>query len=170
MTAFGKWSRAGVPRKGWVCVGVEDLGDPSEQCEMCETQDIRYVHLMEHPNYPEILSCGCICAGKMEDDYLGAREREADVKNAARRRARWLIRKWKLSEAGQHYLKTDGFHIVVFQKAGSWSGKITQLSTGSVTNARKRYSTQDRAKLAAFDGMIWLKSKISDKNCRSQPE
>jgi hypothetical protein len=40
----GKWSQAGVPHRGWSCVGVEDLGAPEATCEMCETQKIRYVH------------------------------------------------------------------------------------------------------------------------------
>ena len=83
---------------------------------MCENQDIRYVHQMQHPDYPNILECG------------------------------------------NHYLKTDGFHIVVFPKDSGWSGKITRLSTGVSTQARRLYDTQDKAKLGAFDGMIWLKS------------
>lgn len=158
ITTFGKWSQAGVPKKGWSCIGIEDLGEPSAQCEMCEDKKIRYVHLMEHPNYPEALECGCVCAGEMEEDYSGAQKREADVKNAARRRSRWLARKWKISQSGNHYVKTDGFHIVVFQKSGAWSGTITNLSTDKVTQSRRRYATQDRAKLATFDGMIWLKN------------
>ena len=157
MTTFGKWSKAGVPKKGWSCVGIEDLSQPSSQCEMCEDKPIRYVHLMEHSDYPELLGCGCVCAGKMEDSYLGAHKREADVKNAARRRTRWLARKWKISQSGNHYVKTDGFHIVVFQKSGSWSGTITRLDTEEATLAQRLYPTQDQAKLAAFDGMIWLK-------------
>jgi hypothetical protein len=43
----GKWSQPGVPHKGWVCVDIEDLGEPSLTCEMCESQNIRYVHYME---------------------------------------------------------------------------------------------------------------------------
>ena len=39
----GKWSQAGVPHKGWIWVDIEDLGEPSATCEMCETQEIRYV-------------------------------------------------------------------------------------------------------------------------------
>lgn len=158
MTTFGKWSQAGVPKKGWSCIGIEDLGEPSAQCQMCEDKKIRYVHLMEHPNYPEALECGCVCAGKMEEDYSGAQKREEVVKNAARRRSRWLARKWKVSQSGNHYVKTDGFHIVVFQKSGAWSGTITNLSTDKVTHARRLYATQDKAKLATFDGMIWLKN------------
>lgn len=48
----GKWSQRDVPHKGWTCVRVDDLGEPSVTCEMCEFQAIRYVHHMSHPEYP----------------------------------------------------------------------------------------------------------------------
>jgi hypothetical protein len=44
----GKWSRAGVPHKGWECVDVEDLENDRAICEMCEVTEIRYVHTMVH--------------------------------------------------------------------------------------------------------------------------
>ena len=72
----GKWGRPGVPQKGWTCVGIEDLEEPSAVCEMCETQEIRYVHYMEHSHYPDQLGVGCVCAGHMEEDYEGARRRD----------------------------------------------------------------------------------------------
>ncbi len=59
----GKWAEAGVPHKGWTCVGVHDLEQERQTCEMCEGQVIRYVHAMEHPEYPGTLSVGCVCAG-----------------------------------------------------------------------------------------------------------
>ncbi|WP_040441047.1 hypothetical protein, partial [Roseibium aggregatum] len=96
MSSFGKCSQQGVPKKGWTCIGFEDLGESSTQCEMCENQDIRYVHQMQHPEYPDILECGCVCAGKMEEDYTAASRQETESKNLARRRARWLTRKWKV--------------------------------------------------------------------------
>ena len=86
---FGKWSVPGIPHRGWSCIDIEDLGSPEAVCEMCERQDIRYVHAMQHPDYPETLHCGCICAGHMEEDVERARRREASMKNAARRRAAW---------------------------------------------------------------------------------
>ena len=49
-TRRGKWSEAGVPKKGWTCVGVEDLEEPSQLCEMCDSAEIRYAHIMEHPD------------------------------------------------------------------------------------------------------------------------
>lgn len=32
----GEWAQCGVPHKGWTCVDIEDLGEPSAVCEMCE--------------------------------------------------------------------------------------------------------------------------------------
>jgi len=30
-------------KKGWICIGFEDLDEPATQFQMCESQDIRYV-------------------------------------------------------------------------------------------------------------------------------
>jgi len=64
----GKWSKPGVPHKGWTCTGFEDLGGSNEVCGMCEFQLIRYIHYMKHPEYPEVIAAGCVCAGQMEQD------------------------------------------------------------------------------------------------------
>ena len=31
MSLFGKWSQQGVPKKGWTCIGFEDLGGALSQ-------------------------------------------------------------------------------------------------------------------------------------------
>lgn len=49
-----------MPHRG-LCADIDDLGEPSQVCEMCEGVDIRYVHFMQHQDYPEILGVGC-CA------------------------------------------------------------------------------------------------------------
>lgn len=90
---FGKWSEAGVPHRGWSCVDIEDLGAPDHICEMCERQEVRYVHHMQHPDYPNVLRCGCICAGHMEEDLARAHRRETTLRSAARRRRTWPDRK-----------------------------------------------------------------------------
>lgn len=154
------WNQKGVPQKGWSCDGVTDLGAPDGHCEMCGREEIRYVHHMSHDRYPDGLDVGCVCAEKMEDDYVNPHRREQDLRNVAGRRKRWLTRKWKTSQSGNPYLKTDGFHIVVYpQTDGSWGGKITDLGTGAAVTNRRRYPDVDKAKLGAFDGMIFLKGK-----------
>ena len=156
----GKWSQVGVPHKGWICVSVEDLGTPNAVCEMCETQEIRYVHCMEHTTYGEVLDVGCVCAAKMENDYEGPFRREQILRNEGQRRRRWLIRKWKISAIGNAYLNTDGLNITVFQKTSIlWGARIKDRTTGQSVTSRRKYRTEDSAKLAAFDTMIFLKKE-----------
>ena len=126
---------------------------------MCETQSIRYVHYMTHPDYSDELEVGCVCAGHMEQDYEAARHRERSIKNSARRRSRWLNRTWATSSKGNPYLNTDGFNIVLYKQGNQWTGAIADRATGEKTQARRRYATLDQAKLAAFDGMIFLKQR-----------
>lgn len=139
---------------------MEDLQEPSAICEMCETQEIRYAHAMTHRDYAGELHVGCVCAEKMEDDYTGPRLREKALRSAAGRKKRWLSRKWKTSARGNAYLNTDGFNITVYANGdGSWGGRIEEQGTGRTIASRRRYPTEDAAKLAAFDGMIFLKQK-----------
>ena len=157
MTGHGKWSQPNVPRKGWTCFDYSDLGSPSAICEMCEHQEIRYVHHMSHPNYHGTLAVGCVCAENMELNYNAPKERERKLKNIAAKRRKWLSRNWKISSKGNDYIVVDGIHVVVFKKSGKWAARITdQMSEESLTSSRP-YPTQDEAKLAAFDAMVKLR-------------
>jgi len=157
----GKWSRPGVPQRGWVCNGIDDLGAPDAACEMCEVQSIRYVHYMAHPDYPDELAAGCVCAGHMEQDYSAARDRERVLRNASGRSRNWLSRKWKVSRNGNPYLDTDGFNIAVFPKGRTWSARIVEKASEKTYFARRQYESEDKAKLAAFDAMIFLKQRAA---------
>ncbi len=152
----GKWSQSGVPHRGWRCVDIEDLGEPQVQCEMCESQTIRFIHHMEHPNYSEVLEVGCICAGHMEGDISAARIRETSMKNRAGRRKRWLTRKWRISAKGNPWLRADGYRITVYERGGGWAATISSEDNSSVQHSRRNYNTQDKAKLAAFDHITRL--------------
>lgn len=156
----GKWSRMGVPHNGWFCNGIEDLGRADATCEMCETQEIRYVHHMKHPDYRERLAVGCYCAERMECDSLAPRRREQALRNAAHRRGRRLSRQWRVSTKGNAFLNADGMNIVVFEKRpGLWVGRIKDRITGEFITSKKPYDSEDAAKLAAFDAMIFLKKE-----------
>ncbi len=161
MRRAGNWSRPDVPHKGWTCVDIEDLGAPSRICEMCEAQEIRYVHHMTHPDHPEPLGCGCICAGRMEDDYVAARERERILRNAAGRRRGWLHRAWRKSSKGNSYINTRGYNVTLYrQQAPSgeigWAFRVTKRAANAVRTATKLYRSSDDAKLAAFDVMTLM--------------
>jgi hypothetical protein len=107
-TRHGKWSQPGVPHRGWSCVHFEDLGEPSQVCEMCESAEVRFVHYLEHPQFAGTLAVGCVCAEHMEDDYLAPRTREKSLRHKARRRKSWAGREWRVSAKGNSYLNTEG--------------------------------------------------------------
>jgi hypothetical protein len=162
MSATGKWTQPGVPHKGWTCVDIEDLSSPDHVCEMCETQEVRYVPTMEHPNYADALRVGCVCAGHMEQDLVGARKREEAFKASRGRRARWMTREWRTSMAGNEYLNTDGFNVVVYPVSDGFGTRIEHRETGWSRMSKRRYATGEHAKLAAFDAMIVAKAAFTE--------
>lgn len=157
----GKWRQPGVPHSGWICEDIEDLGAPTAVCQMCEVRSIRYVHHLTHPDFgDEALGVGCVCAEKMEQDYVQPRARERNLRNAAARKRRWLTRNWRISASGNDFLNTDGMNIVVFQRPnGTWSTRITDRFSSAKKYSRRTYASEDAAKLKAFDEMILLKTR-----------
>jgi hypothetical protein len=128
----------------------EDGSSPEETdyatCEMCGKEQIRFVHTMEHDDYHS-LDVGCICAGNMENDYEGAKRREAKARNRAARKAKWLSRKWKRSK-GNQYINAERHNLVVFPhkfRPGWWKFKIDDKFSSAT------YKTVEEAKLAMFD-------------------
>ena len=159
-THHGKWSEPGVPKRGWTCVHVEDLGEPTQVCEMCENVEIRYVHEMQHSDYAGTLSVGCICAEHMEEDYAGPKEREKKLKSAARRRKTWANRIWSQSSKGNLFINIDRFNITVFQKGASWALSITNRVTNRTRKGSRTYPTQWAAQAAGFDALLWARGKL----------
>lgn len=155
-TGTGKWRMEGVPHKGWTCVNIDDLEEPSHLCEMCEAQEVRYVHTMTHPDYPQPLQVGCVCAGNMEQNIELARQRESQFKNKQKRRIKWLEREWLISHKGNPFLNVDNFHIVLYPKGNTWEFKIRDKTTNTGYDGTG-HDTEKEAKLAVFDAMILLK-------------
>lgn len=160
-TNNGKWSQPNVPHRGWTCVNIDDLGEPSKTCEMCENIEIRYVHYMEHPDYPEILGVGCVCAEHMENDYVNPRIREKRLRSVASRRLSWKKRKWKKSVDGVVYVNVDGFTIYVIKESNEcamcWSINVTHRLRGKTIFGRKLFKSEDEAKVFAFEALIWAR-------------
>ena len=163
-TYRGKWSEPGVPHRGWICVDIEDLGEPSQFCEMCESAEIRYVHYMQHPEFPETLGVGCICAEHLEDDYVNPRLREKRLKSKSRRRRTWSRRKWNVSSKGNPYINMEGFNITVFPKQGKkgqcWSLCVSDRQSGAKQFGKRRYRSEEDAKKSALDALLWAKENL----------
>lgn len=155
----GKWDDPDVPHDGWECIHVEDLGEPSAICQMCEVQPIRYVHSMEHADYDDVLRCGCICAGHMEQDEQGARDREDQLKSVAVRRLHWPARQWRTSQNGNVFVNVRGFNLVVFGTRKGYGVKIEQRYGERCQWGKQRFRTRTEAQAAAFEALLWAERK-----------
>lgn len=154
----GKWSQPGVPHKGWVCVSeydtFEELGDGEfETCGMCESAQVRFVHVMENDRYDGQLACGCICAGHMAEDLQTAEARDKQMRSKAGRRERFPKRAgWKMSAKGTPHIKVDGFHMLVFQRKDGFYGVGASRPGSDKTQwGSRRYKTVEAAQKGCFD-------------------
>jgi hypothetical protein len=146
----GLWSQPGVPHKGWRCVDSYDRGeDCLDTCEMCQSADVRYVHVMEHENYDGALHVGCVCAGHMSEDLTGARRRETGLKNRLKRRAKWLHRKWRQSRKGNAYLRAKGCVVTVFHQRHGFGWLVER--GGLKEFSKIVYADPSEARLGAFE-------------------
>jgi hypothetical protein len=131
---------------------------------MCESAEVRFVHYMEHPGFAGTLAVGCVCAEHMEDDYLAPRTREKTLRHKAHRRKSWAERTWRISAKGNFYINTEGFNIIVFGRwradTPSWGFKVENRTTGRSQFARRRYLTEQAAKNATLDALIWAKQYL----------
>ena len=157
----GKWSKRGVPHLGWQCVEIEDLGEPSLTCEMCESQEIRYVHHMHHEDYPDVLACGCVCAGYMEGNLAAAKGRDGVMQSRAAKRKRWRSRSWKVSRKGNDWIKADGYIVTIFRRGIAWAASVKAEDESFDQFIRRSYRTPEAAKLAAFDLITELLSEAA---------
>ena len=142
------WECDDVPKTGWFCTGVTDLGAPVGVCDMCGQDPIRYVHHMIHPAYRP-LGVGCICAGKMEGNPERAKQRERDFKNSQSRRENFMKRRWKVSRNNNEYLKIKEHLIVLYKNrnSGLWKYSIDNAFAPEV------FDTREEAVTAAFEAL-----------------
>ncbi len=146
------WKRDDVPKTGWVCTGITDLGEPVGVCEMCGHQIIRYVHHMVHPDFRS-LGVGCICAGKMEGNIEQAKKREQDFKSKESRRENFKNRHWKTSKNSNSYLKVKDHLVVLYynKNHNNWKYSLDNQFCPEI------YSTREEAIDAAFEALEKLR-------------
>ena len=145
----GFWGDADVPQEGWVCVDVYDLGEVAATCEMCQTQAIRFVHVVEHEDYPGPLEVGCVCSEHMTNDYLGPKRKEAQLRNRAAGRVRWLSHSWRRSASGNEYRNIDGKNVGIFAdpSGDGWKWRIEGRFDRAI------HGSPGAAKLALFNAL-----------------
>jgi hypothetical protein len=140
------WKTEGVPHKGWECVTVDDLGYGNyETCNMCGNEQVRFIHVMKHAEYYTTVNAGCVCAGKMSEDYAAARERDREAKKRAGRKDYWLKRKWITSLDGSEHIRYKRQIVGIFIDGVNWRPMI------GAKKSVKVFSRPEDAKMHLFD-------------------
>lgn len=151
------WNHPNAPRHGWVCIGVYDVyehGDVLEKCQACGEKKIRYVHIMQHPDYSQTVDAGCHCASKMEMDSNAADIRESDFINKQKRRNNWLKDNWKINEKGNYIKRKEGYIITLFHRNKKWGYSISkraQKTSNTPIFSQRYYDNVSEAKKASFE-------------------
>jgi hypothetical protein len=114
--------------------------------------NMRYVHIMGHPDYEGQLKVGCICAGKMENDYMAPRKRENDLRNRHKRMMNFLRREWEYRSNGNMVLKYKGQYITIMPSKFNLCHYGVIYGRSSIWSYReKKINNIETAKLAAFN-------------------
>jgi hypothetical protein len=137
---------------------------------MCESVDVRFVHLVQHPEYPDTLAVGCVCAEHMEEDYMRPRAREKRLRSAASRRRTWTTRQWRASEKGNPYLNTEGFNLTIFPYGAYWTVSVRNRANGKSRIGVKAHENKDAAKAAALNALLWAKEHLTEPHHRNANE
>ena len=157
------WDQIGVPHKGWIDLGVFDEQFPDHICQMCRSAHVRFVHVMRHPDYPEDLHVGCVCAERMSSDFVTPRGHEKAAKNRKARRDKWVQRKWRTSRKGHAYIRAQGVLFTVMMHPAGWNYSLMKLASGTGHWGPGGFPSSDAAKLAAFDAR-WPAFAIPERN------
>lgn len=145
-----------VPREDWRCMEVADIrekhGAPDAMpCEMCGTESIRFVHVMEHDNYDEALGVCVSCAEGMTGDSVNPRRVEEKIRKKSLARDHWLDGNWYLSVRDNWITSVDGVNMGVFLvkfQQGKWACRIENKFFPGM------YPSMEEAKHALFDE-VW---------------
>jgi hypothetical protein len=157
------WKTIGVPHKGWQLIDVIDVREDGqsewethyETCMMCGNEKIRYVHVVEHAEVSGEFRVGCTCAEKMTSDYLNPKRRETELRNRSNRRVNWKKKEWKRSKNGNYFLNIEEHFLLIYKEAQSNNFKVKIEKTFG----NKTFDTLEKAKIAAFNGIEYLKEK-----------
>jgi hypothetical protein len=149
-----------VPREDWRCMEVADVrekrGAPSEiRCEMCGAARIRFVHVMEHDNFDEILGVCIDCAEKMTGDTVNPALVEKHVRKKSEARDNWLAGNWYLSARDNWVTQVNGVNMGVFPvkyQHGKWAARIENKFFKGI------HDSVDAAKYALFEE-FWNSSR-----------
>lgn len=168
--ATGKWKQAGVPHRGWTYAGDVEHNSDGEICQMCEVREIKWVHPVEHADYPEVLRVGCVCAGNLTRDYEQP-DPEPGVVDASMEAAQQREREARNTEARQKAAKKRSEKAAVREEERRIQALVDQALADMAAEEhreqaaireeeRRRQAAIDAAnRRAAWPSRVWLVSR-----------
>ena len=113
------WNNPNIPHKGWVEDTVIDMDEAVHTCEMCGKEEIRFIHVMNHPGHSK-LQVGCVCAEKMANDYIGPQQSLKKARLLANNKRTWFNKSnWSKSYTNNYWRETRSITAVIsLKKAG----------------------------------------------------
>ncbi|WP_454654106.1 HNH endonuclease [Bosea beijingensis] len=131
------------PFTNWVCVGQDDLGDVSGECELCGNE-IRYVFFVHHEKWPA-LEVGETCCDHLTDT-TEASDFMDSVRQQNARRTRFLRSpRWKPLGSGSYKLSQKGANLIVEPSERAFRLRVNG------TRGKLRFQSLDEAKAKIFD-------------------
>ena len=132
------------PHHGWAYTGYEDRNTPDNLCTYCGKRHVRYVHKLEHDEWPEDIEVGCVCAA---DLGLGeeARRGEREARNRASRLQRFIQNGWKTTKKGNPYKSYCDVRVAI-----CGTGRYYKISINGTMGA-KIFREQGEAMVHAFN-------------------
>lgn len=131
------------PFTNWVCVGQDDLGDVSGECELCGNE-IRYVFFLQHEKWPA-LEVGETCCDHLTDTTEASDFMDLVRRQKARRTRFLLSPRWKPIGSGSFKLSQKGASLVVEPSELAFRLRVNG------TQGKLRFRSLDEAKAKAFD-------------------
>lgn len=132
-----------MPRRGWECIGYDDLGDLIGECELCGT-DLRYLYLVQHPNWPA-MEVGTDCCDNLTGSADASEHLDAYKKRADRVKRFVSSPRWKAKASGALVIKQAGIAVTIIKAADAFK-IVMDGATG-----KTEYATLLDAKMRVFE-------------------
>ncbi|MBU0660782.1 hypothetical protein KKG22_01225 [Patescibacteria group bacterium] len=154
------------PEYGWYHVGLCDLEEQRITCEWCKLRQIRYVHVLRHPDHSGKIRVGKICAGYITKNNQLAHDLHQFFFSRRGVNERIIDSpRWKKASQYVEELKTrDGYLISIYTSGGAYICTLTCIETGEKRKSQLIYMNRIDMIYAACDAItdhiMWRRWKM----------
>jgi hypothetical protein len=162
-----RWTKAGLPRQGWVRVAADEADSGGGTCDHCRKVFTGPAHVLRHHNYDGALRVDRQCSRELRVKPLPTLPK-ASPRSREEKRHQWLARAWRRGSGfdGPLSLPADGYVTTVWSQKNGWRFEIRPIGQAKICRAATGYACDKAARLAAFDAITEL---LQEASARSKP-